>query len=449
MAEARTSFGMSTAARWWGDRTRSARHLQLLSWCVLLIAFLWRAWVVHHAVPSARVFHDTKLYFSSAQNPLFSRGIWAGDRSPVPLLFFKGCHNDTALIRDASLLLSVLGWLALAAAVARSLRFPVLRILGAFLVLWLASSHEVVLWNDAVLSESLSFTTAALFLASAISFFERPKEWLAPLVLTAALFGLCRDSNAYLVLMLGLLWLAVAIYRAARQRASSLNVLVALAFVAIFLISNASTNKGERWQYPLTNVIVSRVLPDPSAREQFVALGMPSDGLRAGRPRRSYNTDKRLKAFQDWVATHGKRAYMRYLAGNPRYLLSAPLVELPSLLGESLGGYDPAGMSAAWPWQYDWPWLRSGWWVRLAALPALCAALLVLFGWRARVSPLASIGITLAVLLYPHALVIWHGDAMEVVRHGLQVAFQLELALICLVLAVAEAALARRSMPKR
>lgn len=429
------------------DQGIRGRRFEALGWLVVLVAFFVRMGVVRHAVPAARIFHDTKLYFSASQNGFFSRGIWAGDRSPVPLLLFKSCHDDPELIRNVSLALSVLGWLSLAVAVARALRSPVLRLVGAFLVLWLASSREVAQWNDAMLSESLSFSSAAFFLASALSFSERPRRWFAPLVLSATVFALCRDSNAYLVLMLGLLILAWVVYRKLRARVlAPWHALAGLAFVALFGLSNVSTNIGGRWQYPLMNVMVWRVLPDPILREQFVELGMPTEGVRAGRPRRSYDNDKRLESWRNWLEQNGKHAYERYLLGHPRYFLGTPLRDSFTLLGESLDGYEPKGFASAWPWRFDWLWLRSLWWLRLASLPVLCGGLAFLLrrGRRAP-SALAAIGAVLTVLLCPHALVVWHGDAMEVVRHGLPVAFQLQLAMSCLLLALGDAILELRS----
>jgi hypothetical protein len=406
----------------------------------LLTAYAWRVWAVQRAVPSARVFHDTQFYFSAARNEFFSQGIWAGERSPVPLLVFKWCQLDPEKIRSFLRVSSALSWLALACAAFVSARSVALRCCAPLLVLWLAVSRDVIEWNEVILSESLSFSCAALCLACALSFLRKPREWALPLIATAALFGLCRDSNAYLVLCFGLLFAVIAVQRGLRRRAWVLPGLVGLGLVVIFLASNVSSNLGRRWEYPLTNVIVWRVLPKPSSLQQMAALGMPTNpALRAGRPRRSYGSDARLSGFREWLSSNGKRSYIHYLLAKPGYLLGAPAAEAPALLGESLDQYSPKDIQAAGYWATDGPWLRSGWWLRLAALPLLCG--FVLLRERACLSPFALVGIALALLVYPHALVVWHGDAMEVPRHGLQLAFQVELALLFSLLAAAEAAL--------
>lgn len=439
---------MTTAAGPKGVLRLSSLRPELAVWLVLIGAFLWRVWSVYRAVPAAQVFHDTDFYLSAAaDNGYFSPGLWAGGRSPLTLFVFKCCHSEPERVRHFFLVSSALSWLALALAVARTASSRGVGLLGAALVLWLAVSRDVLSWNHAVLSESLSFSTGALFAACALSFLRKPRPWFAPFVLSALLFALSRDSNAYLVLFSGLLWGVNAVREGLRRKSYLDSALIGGAFLAIFLVSNASSNHGERWTYPLTNVIVWRVLPEPTVREQFVALGMPaSRALRAGRPRRAYDSDRQLSSFRDWVDTHGKSAYIRYLLGNPRYALAAPLGDTSTLFGERMGRYAPKGIEAAGLWPSDLIWLRSWWSVRFAAVLALGG--FVLLRGRSGHSPFAIIGLALALLTYPHAFIVWHGDSMEVGRHGLMVALQVELAVLCLLLAAAEAALslAKRSV---
>ena len=438
---------MTTAARPKGARRLGSLRAEHALWFLLVGAFLWRVWAVYRAVPAAQVFHDTDFYFSAArENGYLSLGIWAGERSPLTLFVFKGCQSDPERVRHFFLVSSALSWLALAVAVAHSARARGVGLLGAALVLWLAVSRDVLSWNQVALSESLSFSSGALFAACALSFLRSPKPWLAPLLLSALLFALARDSNAYLVLFVGVLFLANAVREAVRRTPYRYMALVGGACVLIFLLGNASSNHGQRWAYPLTNVIVWRVLPKPQVREQFLALGMPaSRALRAGRPRRAYDTDPQLSAFHDWLDAHGKSAYIRYLLGNPSYALGAPLDGFPALFGERLGPYAPKGIEAAGLWASDLIWVRSWWPLRLAAVAVLAG--FGLLSRRSARSPFAITGLVLALLSYPHAFIVWHGDWMEVGRHGLMVAFQVELSLLCLLLASAEAALsfAKRS----
>jgi hypothetical protein len=79
-------------------------------------------------------------------------------------------------------------------------------------------------------------------------------------------------------------------------------------------------------------------------------------------------------------------------------------------------------------------WARSAWAAQLAASAVLSVASALLL--TRRHSSLLLLGLFLALSTYPLALVVWHGDAMEVPRHALPVALQLRFALICLLMGI-------------
>jgi hypothetical protein len=47
--------------------------------------------------------------------------------------------------------------------------------------------------------------------------------------------------------------------------------------------------------------------------------------------------------------------------------------------------------------------------------------------WRS--SPLWAVPLTMILLVYPHAFLVWHGDAMELGRHAVQAGIQFHLGL--------------------
>jgi hypothetical protein len=368
-------------------------------------------------------------YFQAAESGFFSSELWAGGRSPLPPLIFKLCGRDPERIRTLFAVLSALSWALLALAVSRFVTSPYLKPLAAALVVSLGLSQDIVFWNECILSESLSFSSAALWLAAVLMFYARPARWLAPVVLCSLAFGLSRDSNAYLLLMLGLLMAAGALILRLRHRPWWPQLALALTFTGVFLLTNISADHGRRWRYPLTNVIVLRVLPNQIKLQKFLALGMPNGpGLRPGRPRRKYDSEPRLQGFRDWVSSSGKSAYVRYLVTSPLATLREPKFE--EIFGVALTSYAPKGLPSAEPAFVELFWDRTTWHLRAILCGVLAAAVLV----RPRLSqsPLATTGFMLAILVYPQALLIWHGDAMEVPRHAAQVAFQLQVALALL-----------------
>lgn len=395
-------------------------------------ALLLVYWILAYRAAStpARSFHDTGFYFKSAESGVFSSEVWAGERVPIPVLVFKACGMDAERVHGFFTLLSVAAWSVLAVSIASSVNARWLRALAVALVASLALSDEVYKWNAVVLSESLALSLTALLFAFGVLFLARSTRFLLPLLLCAFLLAFTRDSSGYFIAMLGAV---AAVFVVARRFAKATWPLAAVAagFLAVFVLGNSSADRGRRWVYPLVNVIVQRVLPDATAREEFVALGMPaSPALRPRRPRRHYDSDPKLADFREWIDAHGKPAYVRYLLTHPKYLVLRPAETLDESLGGDLTHYTPRDFSRAEPEAFQRAWQPSAWWPVLLAvgLLALGSASLA----RARSSPLFVVGLLATLLVFPHVMVTWHGDAMEVPRHGLAVALQLRIALILL-----------------
>lgn len=128
--------------------------------------------------------------------------------------------------------------------------------------------------------------------------------------------------------------------------------------------------------------------------------------------------------------------YQRYLLSHPDFLFLAPVRASAHVLGTSLRDYRARGFERTEPHWLEWLWASDTWQGRLVAVAALSLAALA---WaRARKSPLATLGLLLALLAYPHALVTFHGDPMEIGRHCLLVRVQLSLAFVLLLSAIAE-----------
>jgi len=297
------------------------------------VLIVYWAFALGAASTAPRSFHDTGFYFKSAESGVFSSEVWAGERMPIPVLAFKACGLDGDRIQTLFTLFSVVAWSVLIGAVASSVRGRWLRPLAAALVATLALSDDVYKWNSVVLSESLALSATALLVAFGLLFLARPARYVAPLLLAAALLSFSRDSSAYVVALLA----PAALLVVARRRAQPSTwpfALVAAGFLAIFLLDNASADRGRRWVYPLVNVIVTRILPDEAARAEFIARGMPeSPALRPRRQRRAYDSDVKLADFREWVDSHGKRAYVGYLLAHPAYLLLRPARTLDESLG--------------------------------------------------------------------------------------------------------------------
>jgi hypothetical protein len=96
-----------------------------------------------------------------ASKPLFSRDFLYGSRPFTVPLFYKVLPNNPWLIGAFQLMLSILSWGLLAAAVTLNIRTPVLQPSAFFLILLFSLSIPVILWDFTLLSESLSLSLMA------------------------------------------------------------------------------------------------------------------------------------------------------------------------------------------------------------------------------------------------------------------------------------------------
>jgi hypothetical protein len=83
-----------------------------------------------------------------------------------------------------------------------------------------------------------------------------------------------------------------------------------------------------------------------------------------------------------------------------------------------------------------------GWSVAILAAVALVP---VLFWSRSGSNAITVLGLVGVLLVYPHAIIVWHGDSMEVQRHSLLNAVQLRLGIWLLILGTVDLLLQLRT----
>src|SRR5262249_50838387 len=131
-------------------------------------------------------------------------------------------------------------------------------------------------WDWVLLSESLSFSLLALVAAASVLLALATRRTGRPPILMVSLWGLCcwcfalvRDANVYL---LAAGWGALACWALAaalrrRRRGSRLApagvVPCLLVLAAAVAGPQLLASHSERWQLPLLNVLLDRVVPDP------------------------------------------------------------------------------------------------------------------------------------------------------------------------------------------
>ena len=193
----------------------------------------------------ARGISDTRAYLRIANEPVLSLNFLADNRPPVYPALLKILRGDFYTTAVFQTVFSIFAWGLLALAVAGL--FPlILRPVAFGLILLVSLTRHVAGWDVVILTESLSLSLMALFLAA---WFWLLGGWswykALALSLTAFLWVFTRDTNAWVLLMIAAaIVLAVLFYGASKKY-----VWVSAIFVILFGLSTWNADIGNRWIY--------------------------------------------------------------------------------------------------------------------------------------------------------------------------------------------------------
>ncbi len=370
-------------------------------------------------------------------------GLTLRSRPPVVPFVYWMLGENTMRIAVVQGLVGGVSWLALAAAVQRTMRSRVAKAVVVGLVLIIGLTDVVCRWDSAMLTESFAISFGALFLAALVWMRERPASRAGWVLGVAALWALTREANAIYLVGLGIVWLALAPQlRAPRYWAALVTVsgIVALALTWGSAPGDASMH----------NVTGARVLMDPSMTTFFEDHGMPVSALRMrGQysnhhdPTDPFRTAPDLSDYRDWAHQRGRTTYLAYMLFHPAWTVSEPLKSVEAWSGP---------LKSPPPTVYGSPQYK-------ALLPAgvqrllFPDRLLVVMGelgvvgvllavaWTRRASRQLPVGLPLAVagLAVAQMLLAWHADTIETGRHALIGVIQLRLAMAMLVAVTVDA----------
>jgi hypothetical protein len=387
---------------------------------------------------------DTPTYEAVAHLELWNWRFYAGERGFTIPLFFKIFQSSESRA-VAQLVLSTIAWVVFAAAVARCIETNWFRPVVFAVVLAVTLTTEVILWDTLLFSESVTFALLALLLAAWIVVIRSPRpRWAAAVLVLSLLWAFARDTNAYVLLVVGLL-VALTLVRSDHRR---LKVVLAIGCCAIFLLDYGSAQVGKRWLQPMVDVVDHRVLATPSMRTYFVARGLdPATNWPVG----------------SWIRDRSQGVYAGYLVTHPGYALAAPFHgtqealystrdNAASLIDPNLKIYDDNASHRFLPLPKR---LEPILFPRGIALVCILLGLtLVGAALVARYAGASLVWLVpIAVLLttYPHYLVAWHESGVEVDRHAFEAALLLRIAGFLLALfaldRVLVAASAKRARP--
>src|SRR5437763_1899002 len=160
---------------------------------------------------------DTPGYEQVAHRALWDWRFYAGLRGFTYPLFLKAFHGSESRT-IAQLVLSTAAWLVLAAAIARCIHSRWLRPIAFAVFLAFSLTTEVILWDELIISESVTFALLALLVAAWIMLIRSPRSrWAAVVLVLTLLWAFARDTNAYVALMIAAL-VALTLVRPGHRR---------------------------------------------------------------------------------------------------------------------------------------------------------------------------------------------------------------------------------------
>ncbi len=221
-----------------------------------------------------------------------------------------------------------------------------------------------------------------------------------------------------------------------RRRADRARRLLAAGLLCILIagLQLSSAGVGMRWRVPLLNIVHARVPPEAGARAFFSDRGLPLDRLEGNLSQvsrksflRQVVADESPGGVQAWVDQRGRASYLAYLISSPQQTLLEPLAASSMLLSGDSSEYRSSVLSSPlWLTLLSDAMFPAGASIPLG-LTGLGIFLLVRFAGRPTDRMEILPPVSLLLLVYPMMLVVWHGDAIEIERHALQLGVQLRL----------------------
>jgi hypothetical protein len=398
------------------------------------------------AVQKIKVTADTTSYIRISRETIFGTRFLAGSRPFVFPLVLKLFGNDIEVVTWAQGIFSIVSWSILAISIAYSLHIFFLRITAFALILLLSLYRYIIGWDSVILTESLSLSFLALFIAG---WFWLMKSWgwqkVISILIVALLWAFCRDTNAWVILMVAFFLLLLMALRLIDRK----YLIFPVAFMIIFFLSNLSADVGNRWVFPFQNVLGRRILPNAQSVDFFANCGMPVSpalmqltGEYANSQDRAFYEDPALEDYRLWLHQTGKRCYVKWLLSDLVENIKRPLAEFNTLISmqniqsflfsKKFSPVLPARVEAI-----IFP--RQQLLILFAAVTGITLLALLSRAWRQ--NKVWWIIIVLNVLVFPHYFIVWHGDIMGIYRHVLTVSIQFYLGMWILILLVLDSVL--------
>lgn len=410
-------------------RAIGRRMLSLRFWVKLAVLSVW-AGSAYYIFDSAYIQYlsDTFLYKELSNQPLTIDFLVHGARSPSLPILLKLFKSELAFVYF-QLAFFYIAWLTLFLVLEKVVKvFPVYVALICTLSA-LSVSLNFFCWHKMIMSESVSLSGAVLLFAQLIRFVVAEKvtrKDCGYLLAGWIIWQFARDTNAYFSLFVALGFVLVAtLWRIIEGMGGKWQAgqLVALAMLVFASAQISSINSSDRWKFPLVNVIGLRILPDEERTRQFVEMGMPmNDKVACFRGKVAIHCNADWSGFGEWFDSGKAKADYQH------WLLMHFNVTAMEVFANWQHVWTPDTMlyshAVETKWSADSTALvqpRGDDFLKFAALSIGAALLAMCVSLRHGFNHWLTIVLMFYVISFAMAFIAYHGDALDVDRHTVNV----------------------------
>jgi hypothetical protein len=348
---------------------------QLIFWGLFLLTVVFRLSAYQPLTGSIGDL-DTPVYINSAKINFPSWAFFTSLRAPTLPLVFKllqpksgypafvlsqpavsGNHPVLSIVTGFNwviifqMIVSILGWGALAWTLFRRLNNISARVIAAVMIFLFAFSPQMADWDQLLLSESLSFSLYALLLALIIEFafqigqLEKRVNWKI-IALALALFCtmmawvFVRDTNSFLIPISIILVLPMFYFLIRNRTSLIITVTLMLSLTGLYILQQNTFQVSQRWLEPFLNNVVANVFPYKSRVAFFTQRGMPVSGnVLAIRGSEEYNGITNNVEFMDWAEKKGYSTYTSFILDTPVWAGLNVYNQLQTVFSQNLQSY--------------------------------------------------------------------------------------------------------------
>jgi hypothetical protein len=434
---------------------RAIDYVTFLSGFILVFSIYLDEKIAVYNLDIARYYNDTSAYLQVSSLSLKNISFWAGDYPFTLPLFYKtvgynleNYFNQTRMNQVAYIqfLFSIFSWSLLAIVISLTIKDKLAKIFSCAVILMIGASIDISSWDKAMLSESISTSLLVIFLATIIFsgiVWEKKRKYpawkqilfLGILLLVGIIYSFARDTNSFFILFLGGAMVVGIFIPAIRRHPLFISYIAILAgFISIFILQTISVNNGKRETRGLIHVVYDRVIQSEDYLNYYIQQGMPYNEkvvaialIQSHVETIKAERDPELKPFFTWMEHHGEIIAVKFLLSHPSYVLFAPMQDFWEIVNSGSSGYRKIN---AFPntrinilttifYTKTKQWLF---------LPLILFLFEIVILWRKREGRIIwYLALALFLSTFPLALLVWHSDSYEIMRHSLQIAVNLHL----------------------